>query len=195
MSHCLPSPPPKPAAPTVQIAASSKQTELITGPSLAVGTSCFSRTAVNPYSYLLMSPLIWTTVVQNLRNFLDRPALRISDDVGIKPQRHTGIPVPELLLCDRHGGTSLNEQTGMQVPERFQTATRYAKPIENRPKDSLNYVVGTERRSLPSCEEQPGGVFRQRADIRPQPRGESFRHRNHSDARVGLRSLQLRVPS
>src|SRR5712691_5868234 len=46
MSHCLPSPPPKPAAPTVQIAASSKQTQLITGPSLAVGTSCFSRTAV-----------------------------------------------------------------------------------------------------------------------------------------------------
>src|SRR5713101_7439709 len=46
MSHCLPSPPPKPAAPTVQIAASSKQTQLITGPSLAVVTSCFSRTAV-----------------------------------------------------------------------------------------------------------------------------------------------------
>src|SRR5712692_1492484 len=46
MSHCLPSPPPKPAAPTFQIAASSKQTQLITGPSLAVGTPCFSRTAV-----------------------------------------------------------------------------------------------------------------------------------------------------
>jgi hypothetical protein len=39
-----------PAAPTsrsdVQIAASSKQTQLITGPSLAVGTPCSSRTAV-----------------------------------------------------------------------------------------------------------------------------------------------------
>src|ERR1039457_418938 len=46
MSHCLPSSPPKPAAPTFQIAASSKQTQLITGPSLAVGTPCFSRTAV-----------------------------------------------------------------------------------------------------------------------------------------------------
>src|SRR5712691_13453923 len=46
MSHCLPSPPPKPAAPTFQIAASSQQTQLITGPSLAVGTPCFSRTAV-----------------------------------------------------------------------------------------------------------------------------------------------------
>ncbi len=30
----------------VQIAASSKQTQLITGPSLAAGTLCFSRTAV-----------------------------------------------------------------------------------------------------------------------------------------------------
>jgi len=30
----------------VQIAARSKQTQLITGPSLAVGTPCFSRTAV-----------------------------------------------------------------------------------------------------------------------------------------------------
>src|SRR2546427_9526395 len=47
MSHCLPSPPPKPAAPAFQIAASSKQTQLITGPSLAVGTPCFSRTAVS----------------------------------------------------------------------------------------------------------------------------------------------------
>jgi hypothetical protein len=47
MSHCLPSPPPKPAAPAFQIAASSKQTQLITGPSLAVGTPCFSRTAVD----------------------------------------------------------------------------------------------------------------------------------------------------
>src|ERR1035437_6240272 len=46
MSHCLPSPPPKPAAPTFQIAASSKQTQLITGPSLAVGSPCFSRTVV-----------------------------------------------------------------------------------------------------------------------------------------------------
>jgi hypothetical protein len=34
----------------VQIAASSKQTQLITGPSLAVGTPCFSRTAVIPHS-------------------------------------------------------------------------------------------------------------------------------------------------
>ncbi|MGB2888829.1 MAG: hypothetical protein WBC04_14120 [Candidatus Acidiferrales bacterium] len=56
----------------------------------------------------------------------------------------------ELLLRDRHGRTSFNEQTGMQVAERFQTATRYAEPAENRPKDSLNYVVGTERRSLAS---------------------------------------------
>src|ERR1035441_2512024 len=46
MSHCLPSPPPKPAAPTFQIAASSKQTQLITGLSLAVGSPCFSRTVV-----------------------------------------------------------------------------------------------------------------------------------------------------
>jgi hypothetical protein len=46
MSHCLPSPPPKPAAPTFQIAASSKQTQLITGPSLADGSACFSRTVV-----------------------------------------------------------------------------------------------------------------------------------------------------
>src|ERR1019366_1597466 len=46
MSHCLPSSPPRPAAPTFQIAASSKQTQLITGPSLAVGTPCFSRTVV-----------------------------------------------------------------------------------------------------------------------------------------------------
>ena len=46
MSHCLPFPPPKPAAPTFQIAASSKQTQLITGPLLAVGSPCFSRTAV-----------------------------------------------------------------------------------------------------------------------------------------------------
>jgi hypothetical protein len=46
MSHCLPSPPLKPAAPTFQIAASSKQTQLITGPLLAVGSPCFSRTAV-----------------------------------------------------------------------------------------------------------------------------------------------------
>src|ERR1039457_5744655 len=46
MSHCLPSSPPRPAAPTFQIAASSKQTQLITGPSLAVGSPCFSRTAV-----------------------------------------------------------------------------------------------------------------------------------------------------
>src|SRR5450759_2805727 len=49
MSHCLLSLPPKPAAPTFQIAASSKQTQLITGPSLAVGSPCFSRTAVNDF--------------------------------------------------------------------------------------------------------------------------------------------------
>jgi hypothetical protein len=50
MSHCLPSPPPKPAAPTFEIAASSKQTQLITGPSLADGSACFSRTVVESYS-------------------------------------------------------------------------------------------------------------------------------------------------
>src|ERR1019366_8568217 len=48
MSHCLPFPPPKPAAPTFQIAASLKQTQLITSSSFAVGTPCFSRTAVMP---------------------------------------------------------------------------------------------------------------------------------------------------
>src|ERR1039457_4553746 len=51
MSHCLPSSPPKPAAPTFQIAASSKQTQLIIGPLLAVGSPCFSRTAVIPLYY------------------------------------------------------------------------------------------------------------------------------------------------
>ena len=46
MSHCLPSPPPKPAALGFQIAASSKQTQLIIGPSLVAGSPCFNRTAV-----------------------------------------------------------------------------------------------------------------------------------------------------
>jgi hypothetical protein len=58
----------------------------------------------------------------------------------------------ELLMRDCHGRTSFNEQTGMQVAERFQTATRYAEPVENWPKDSLNYVVGAERCSLLGCE-------------------------------------------
>src|SRR2546425_6726287 len=73
MSHCLPSLPPKPAAPTFQIAASSKQTQLITGPSLAVGTSCFSRTAVlhdigrqDGIDFLVMEYLEGETLAQRL---------------------------------------------------------------------------------------------------------------------------------
>src|ERR1022692_1495824 len=66
MSHCLPSPPPKPAAPTFQIAASSKQTQLITGPSLADGSPCFSRGVV---SESIHRALIFQHCLQDLHTF------------------------------------------------------------------------------------------------------------------------------
>ena len=72
----------------------------------------------SPQTFLIVnyvaSLLIWTTVVQNIRNFLDRAALRIPDNVGINSQSHAGILVSELLLRDRHGRTRFNEQTGVR---------------------------------------------------------------------------------
>ena len=55
MSHGLPSPPPKPVALRFQIAAISKQAQLIIGPSLVAGSPCFSRTAVSQHARPLHS--------------------------------------------------------------------------------------------------------------------------------------------
>src|SRR5947209_1588326 len=98
MSHCLPSPPPKPAAPTFQIAASSKQTQLITGPSLAVGTSCFSRTAVTENLFLTFERSGIDVYEDVSAAIAGRAALEVTEPTGAETKEEVGAGVEDVEL-------------------------------------------------------------------------------------------------